>query len=190
MRLIFTHNSGNPPLHKWLREAKKCLIKNEKAKNLGDRVQICYKQPKNLKRIVGQQKGTSKRNKITDVDPGCSKCGKCRVSCPILKEGGKFQSTNTRKTFTIRQKMNCDTPCKNCRGQYVGKSTTPFKRRHSNHKQEIKRKYGGLGHHYGDVDGCGYENISIKIIDQVDEGDSMALAEREIFWKAGKMHGG
>ena len=59
---------------------EKFVIKNEKAKNLGDRVQICYKQPKNLKRIVGQQKGTSKRNKITDVDPGCSKCGKCLLN--------------------------------------------------------------------------------------------------------------
>ena len=52
--LIFTHNRGNPSLHKWLREAKKSLMKNEKAKSLGDRVHICYKHPKNLKRIVGQ----------------------------------------------------------------------------------------------------------------------------------------
>ena len=34
-------------------------------------------------------------------------------------------------------------------GQYVGKGETPFKLRHSNHKQEIKKKIGGLGHHYG-----------------------------------------
>ena len=187
VRLIFTHNSGNPPLHMWLREAKKCLIKNEKAKKIGDRVQICYKQPKNLKRIVGQQKGTSK--KITDDDPGCSKCGKCRVACPILKEGGRFQSTNTRKTYTIRQKMNCDTPfviylgtCKNCGGQYVGKSTTPFKLRHSNHKQEIKKKIGGLGHHYGGQ-GCGYQNVSIQLIERVEVGDHQGLAEQEIYWQ-------
>ena len=64
----------------------------------------------------------------------------------------------------------------------MGKSTTPFKKRHSNHKQEIKRKYGGLGHHYGG-NGCGYENLSVQIIDQVDEGDSLALAEKEVFWQ-------
>ena len=121
VRLIFTHNAGNPPLHTWLREAKKCLIKNEKAKNIGEKIQICYKQPKNLKRIVGQSKASKK--KITDTDPGCLKCGRCRVSCPILKEGGSFQSTNTKKTYTIRQKMTCDTPfvvylgtCKGCGG--------------------------------------------------------------------------
>ena len=27
VRLMFTHNRGNPPLHMWLREAKKCLVK-------------------------------------------------------------------------------------------------------------------------------------------------------------------
>ena len=134
---------------------------------------------------MGQRKGSKK--KITDTDPGCLKCGRCRVSCPILKEGGSFQSTNTKKTYTIRQKMTCDTPfvvylgtCKGCGGQYVGKSTTPFKIRHSNHKQEIKKKYGGLGHHYGGQ-GCGYGNLSIQLIERVEVGDHQALAEQEIY---------
>ena len=35
--------------------------------------------------------------------------------------------------------------CQRCKGQYVGKSQTPFKRRHSNHKQEIKKKIGIWG---------------------------------------------
>ena len=56
VRLIFTYNEGNPPLHKWLREAKNCLVKNEKAKSLGRNIQICYKQPRNLKRMVVKHK--------------------------------------------------------------------------------------------------------------------------------------
>ena len=64
----------------------------------------------------------------------------------------------------------------------MGKSTTPFKKRHSNHKREIKNKKGGLGHHYGG-DGCGYDNISIQLIERVEEGDQQALVEREIFWQ-------
>ena len=28
IRLIFTHNEGNPPIHQWLRECKKLLVKN------------------------------------------------------------------------------------------------------------------------------------------------------------------
>ena len=56
VRLIFTHNRGNPPPHKWLKESKKCLMKNEKAKKIGDKIQICYSQPKNLRRLVSQKK--------------------------------------------------------------------------------------------------------------------------------------
>ena len=185
MRLIFTHNRGNPPLHKWFREAKRCLVKDDRARELGENFQICYRQPKNLKSIVTHQK---KPHPKVD-NPGCNKCGRCRVSCPVMVEGGKFRSTNTGKTYPIRKKLDCDSSyviylvtCKKCRGQYVGKSQTPFKKRHSNHKQEIKRKYGGLGHHYGG-NGCGYENVSVQIIDQVDQGDPMALAEKEVFWQ-------
>ena len=96
VRLIFTHM--------WLREAKKCLVKNEKAKEMGGNIQICYSQPKNLKRIVTQKKVT----KMHDEQPGCFKCGRCRVSCPILKEGGQFTSSNTHRTYPIRQRLDCD----------------------------------------------------------------------------------
>ena len=109
----------------WLREAKKCLVKNEKAKLLGERMQVCYSQPKNLKRIVTQKK----KVETDELNPGCTKCGKCRVSCPIIKEGGTFTSTNTRKTYRIKQKVNCDSSfvvylgtCGKCGGQYVVKS--------------------------------------------------------------------
>ena len=176
VRLIFTHNNGNPPLQMWLREAKQCLVKNEKAKLMGDKMQICYSQPKNLKRIVTQKK-TSK-SKVQN--PVRYKCGRCRVSCPIIKEGDTFTSTNTRKTYRIRQNMDCTSSyviylgtCKKCGGQYVGKSQTAL-------KQEIKKQTGGLGQHYGGK-GCRYESISIQIIDQVKIGDNIASENQEIY---------
>ena len=61
-------------------------------------------------------------------------------------------------------------------------SVKPFKRRHINHKQEIKKKIGGLGNHYGG-NGCGYENLKIQIIDQVESGDTAALEQTEIYWQ-------
>ena len=66
--------------------------------------------------------------------------------------------------------------------QYAGKSTQIFKRRHSGHKQEVKRCYGGLGQHYGGQHGCGYPNLKIQIVDQVEIGNDEALAECELFW--------
>ena len=188
VRLIFTHNGGNPPLHHWLRNAKKCLIKNERAKAIGKNIQICFSQPRNLQRLVTQKKPP--RPQVEN--PGCWKCTRkrCTVACPVLKEGTKFSSTNTGRTYSIRQSLNCTSSfviylatCQKCRGQYVGKSETPFKIRHSNHRQEIKRGVGGLGQHYGGRNGCQYESISIQLIEQVKEGDSQALENREVFWQ-------
>ena len=184
--LIFTHNEGNPPLHKWMREVKKQLVKNEKAIEMGDRLQISTRQPKNLKRIV------TGSNSCGGAQPppqprGCFKCEKrCKVACPILKEGSNFTSTNTKKVYTMKHHLTCDSSyivylgtCKKCGGQYVGKTTRKFKQRHSGHKQEVKRSYGGLGHHYGGQSGCGYDSISMQIIDQVEAGDDDALAESQ-----------
>ena len=131
----------------------------------------------------------SSSNTPTVENPGCWKCKRCKVACPVLVEGQTFTSTNTRKTYRIRKFLTCTSQfviylatCKKCGGQYVGKSTTPFKTRHSNHKQEIKHLTGGLGNHYGGS-GCGYENLSIQIIDQVELGNKKALAEAEVYWQ-------
>ena len=72
------------------------LARNEKAKKIGEKLQIVTRQPKNLQRIVsGTNKGGGSGLPPNDAD--CHKCKKCRVSCPILKEGKQFMSTNTRK---------------------------------------------------------------------------------------------
>ena len=65
----------------------------------------------------------------------------------------------------------------------MGKSTTPFKKRHSNHRQEIKHGKGGIGHHFGPKSCCGMEHLSIMLIDQVKQGDKVALEKREQFWQ-------
>ena len=118
------------------------------------------------------------------------KCPKNCHACPIIKEGSTFQSSNTKKIHSIRKYLTCDSSfivylgtCSRCRGQYIGKSTRPFKRRHSGHKQEIKNRIGGLGHHYGGENGCGYKNLTIQVIDQVEQGDHQALSDLELYWQ-------
>ena len=54
-RLIFTYNAQNPPLHQWIRESKKLLTKNEKAKEIGQNIQIAFRLPKNIKKIAGSE---------------------------------------------------------------------------------------------------------------------------------------
>ena len=190
VRLIFTQNQANPPLHKWIRECKP-LLKSEKPKAIGDNIQIGYKQPKNLQRLVGgSMGGPGGGPKTPPPDAGCKKCKKCKVACPILEETKTFKSTNTGKVYNIKESVTCTSDwviylstCKKCAGQYVGKSKTPFKLRHSNHKIEIRDKRGGLGSHFGGRGGCGYEHISIVIIEQVKNKNLKYLAAREVFWQ-------
>ena len=161
VRLIFTHNEKNPPIHHWIRQSKKFLEKNEKAKDMGKNIQIAYKQPKNIKQLVGGPSVGGRGEGRVENDAGCTKCTKKCHACKVLVEGNKFKSTNSGKFYNIKQKVNCQTSyivylvtCQKCSGQYVGKSTQAFTRRHSGHKQEIKNRIGGLGQHYGGQQGC------------------------------------
>ena len=190
VRLVFTYNSKNPPLHKWLREGKRFLTSPE-GKEIGRNLQIVNKQPKNLKQLVTGIKQSQQSNRVPPSEnPGCFKCKKCRVVCPVLTEGRTFKSKNTKKQYNIVHHLTCDSAyviylvsCKRCGGQYVGKSTTPFKKRHSNHKQEIKHNIGGLGQHMGPNHHCKYEDISVILIEQVRHGDSITLERREQYWQ-------
>ena len=190
VRLIFTHNENNPPIHQWIRQSRKLLDRNEKAKEMGRNIQIGYRQPKNLKQLAGGSKNGRREGGGRVADAGCSKCQKKCHACSILTEGKTFQSTNTLKVYKIQQKVNCQSSfivylgtCQKCRGQYVGKSTQPFTRRHSGHKQEVKNQIGGLGQHYGGINGCGYASLRVTIIEQVENGNHGLLGKREIYWQ-------
>ena len=187
---MFTHNQGNPPLHKWMRDCKYLLARNEKAKDMGERIQICTKQPKNLQRLAGGFKGEPRGTQNMPPDAGCHKCKGCRVSCPVMNESTHFQSTSTGGRYRIRQRVDCNSAwviylstCRKCKGQYVGKSKNAFKKRHSGHKQEIKNEIGGLGHHFGGRGGCGYQNASFQIIEDIETKTMEFLAERETYWQ-------
>ena len=177
-------------MHSWVRQCKQVLVRNDKAKDIGSRIQIGSKQPRNLQRLVGGDRGDSKFE-APPHDAGCRKCNRCRVSCPKIQETKFFESTNTQKRYKIKQKMDCDSDylvylvtCKKCHGQYFGKSQTKFKLRHSNHKREIKGDIGGLGHHYNEAKGgCGYENLTVILIEQVAERTPQFLAKREVYWQ-------
>ena len=175
VNFIFTYNQTNPPIHMWL---------------IGKRIQISYKQPRNLQKIAGGCRDVGGGGSRPPPDAGCFKCGQCRVLCPKLNQTTHFTSTATQKRYPIRQHVTCKSDwvvylgtCLKCKGQYVGKSKTVMKVRHSNHKQEIKNVVGGLGHHYGGPGGCGYNNLSLTIIEQVEEKNMDSLAERELYWQ-------
>ena len=55
-------------------QSRKYLDRNEKAKELGKNIQIAYKQPKNIKKLVGGP--STGGRKEPEKDSGCSKCEK------------------------------------------------------------------------------------------------------------------
>ena len=64
VRLIFTHTKANPPFNKWVRECKYLLNKNDRAKDIGRRIQVATKQSKNIQQLVG---GNRKGNTILSL---------------------------------------------------------------------------------------------------------------------------
>ena len=187
VKLIFTNNSGNPPLHKWVREGRK-FLRTTKAKKMVENLHIVYKQPKNLQRIIA---GCNNKSRTQPVhNSGSYKCKGCRVACPVVKETKEFRSTNTKKTYRIRQHIDCNSSCVvylatclRCQGQYVGKSVTTFKLRHSNHKQEIKHKRGDIGKNFGGDRACSYKDIMFTLIEKVEDGNRELLGRREQWWQ-------
>ena len=71
-------------------------------------VRFVTKQPKNLQSILCSSKVRPAPGQVVEVveNPGTFKCGKkCHV-CPRIKEGARFESTNTGRSYKSRVK--CD----------------------------------------------------------------------------------
>ena len=125
-RLMLTHTKANPPIHMWIRQSKKLLARNDRAKEIVGRIQIGSRQPRNLLRMVGGCKGGTRGARNTPPEAGCWKCNHC---CPKMKEGNKFKSTNTGKQYKIKQQVDCDSDwviylvtCRRCQASIWGKA--------------------------------------------------------------------
>ena len=151
------------------------------------------RQSKNLQRQLTNAKvKKSNTNQTPKFEQGAGslKCPGCHA-CKIVKNTKNFKSTNTKRKYSIRQKISCRTSyliyficCSNCQGNYVGKSKREFRQRHSGHKQEIKNRIGGLSQHFhpSNKRGCDYSHLEATLIEKVKNGDDEKLAERELYW--------
>ena len=59
----------------------------------------------------------------------------------------------------------------------------PSKRGTQAINRKLKNEIGGLGHHYGGRGGCGYQNASFQIIEEIETKTMEFLAERETYWQ-------
>ena len=152
------------------------------------------RQSNNIQRVLTSAKVRNtniQRGPIFEQGAGSFKCDGCHA-CNIVKNTTSFKSTNTKRKYHIRQKINCRSSfliyfifCSNCRGNYVGKTKREFRKRHSGHKQEISNRVGGLGEHFHSSNnrGCSYNHLEATLIETVQHGDEAKLAERELYWQ-------
>ena len=192
---IITYNPHNPPLQKWLKEIHFILLADNKMKKVfPNPPSVSFRQARNLKQILVQS--SLKELPFPDASdmatPGCYRHqhggrGRQCMLCPKLKEGRNFTSKYTGLSYKIRHNLTCKSKycvylisCKRCGMQYTGKSINFMHVRHSGHRQEIENESTELGEHYSR---CGYENLSLQIIDCVKEGEDLALIHLEGVWQ-------
>ena len=102
--LIFTHNKGNPPLHKWFNDLRHILDQDPKSRKIADEIKIVSRQGKNAQQLATQARLKPERFK-PKAEPGAGsfKCKRnlrrgCHL-CPKIKEGITFTSNNTKKKY-------------------------------------------------------------------------------------------
>merc|ERR1712030_9077 len=73
----------------------------------------------------------------------------------IANDVSKYTSTVTKQSYTIDGNYTCKTnnciylvTCEICKEQYVGKTPMSLKKRHKEHRNDIKSNRCGLGMHF------------------------------------------
>ena len=104
----------------------------------------------------------------------------------LKKEGRNFTSNFTGLNYEIRHTLTCKSrycvyliTCR-CGMQYTGKSINCMHVGHGGQRQEIENQSSELGKHFAR---CGYDNLSLQIIDCVREGEDLALIQLEGVWQ-------
>ena len=85
VRLIFMHNAHNPPIHKSIRKGRTFLERNENAKDSSNNIQISYKQPKNIKQLVGGPSNGGSGRGSPEPGAGCKNAQE--LSCVKIVSG-------------------------------------------------------------------------------------------------------
>ena len=191
---IVTYNPHNPPLREWIKEVHFILLADRKmSKVFPNPPSVSYRQARNLKQILVRSslKELPYRDASDQPNPGCYRHqhggrGRACLLCPKLKEGNNFKSNYTGLGYKIRHTLTCKSKycvylitCR-CGMQYTGKSINCMHVRHGGHRQEIENSSSELGRHFAR---CGYDSLSLQIIDCVREGEDLALIHLEGVWQ-------
>ncbi|XP_029114405.1 uncharacterized protein LOC114912309 [Scleropages formosus] len=123
------------------------------------------------------------------ADPGVYNCSSRRCDCCRYMKANikQFESTGTKKSYSIREVLSCDTKsviyvieCQKCREKFVEKTVGPLKKRFSTVKNSVlKKQYRPVSRHFNS-DGHSLDDLRIFPIEQV--SDIEKLKERAEYW--------
>jgi hypothetical protein len=188
---VVTHNPQNPPLKKWFTDFLQYL-------HSSPRLQKAIPDPP----ILGERNSRSLRDMLMPSvlpeptndqdDPGCFPCNKsrCVICTKHLVQTSQFTSAITSETFTIRQKMTCETPniiyllfCSKCKkSQYIGETKNSLKQRFYQHRSNININTGTLVTlHFNQVDHS-LDDMRCIVIEKVYSQIHSRRLAREAFW--------
>ncbi|XP_061103529.1 nuclear GTPase SLIP-GC-like isoform X2 [Conger conger] len=124
-----------------------------------------------------------------DTRRGIHQCNSQGCICckHILKGSDLFQSAATGNIYEIPQSLTCKTPsviyviqCKECKVQYVGKTSTTLQKRFKDHRSSIRKcQHRPIPDHFT-KNGHRLDDLIIYPIEQVT--GSKELSERELHW--------
>ena len=106
-------------------------------------------------------------------------------------EGKSFGGQNTGETFTVRDRVSCDTTnvvyllyChKGCpHSQYIGRTKNTLRSRFYVHRCHIRKNAGTHVTHHFNLPGHSLEDMRCMIVEKVYSREISVLDRRENFW--------
>ena len=187
---VVTHNPSNPPLRTWFAELQSSII--EPSKRMAKVLPVPP--------VVGERNCKSLRNILMpsslpvprDPSPGCFKCdAKCIICKEHLAEGLTFRSQATGETFTLRDRVSCETSSlvyllycdRHCpHSQYVGRTKNTLKQRFYVHRTHINKNTGTHVTEHFNQPNHTLQNMKCLVIEKVYSRDVGDMEKRESFW--------
>ena len=187
---VITHNPSNPPLRQWFTDLQSYIVEPS------NRMARVLPRPP----IVGERNCKSLRNLLMpsrlpvpkDPSTGCFKCDKKCVICDQhLVEGKTFQSQATGETFTLRDRVSCETESviyllycgKQCpHSQYIGRSKNSLRQRFYLHRSHIKKNVGTHVTEHFNLPNHSLSDMRCLVVERVYSQDIREMDKRETFW--------
>ena len=143
--LILTFNPNNPNITNQVSQAFHSLKSHNQTRDIykNSSVQICKRQPPNLKKLITSAKTTTTNATTNNIRT--QKCNRHRCKCcEILIEKDEFLFTQVNKTFKIKHNLTCTSKfviyalvCNKCKEYYIGLTTNYLCSRITLHRQHV-----------------------------------------------------